>query len=278
VDAAVTDERIHQLTRALKMPAVAREYTGLARRGLADQWTYEEFLSEVLATEVGSREASSIRQRIRDARFPEEKRIADFDYGVADGIDVKLIQSLAKGTWVGERKNIILAGPIGTGKTHLAIGLAYEVARLRRRVLFFRTADIVERLIEAKNQRELGRLRKRLSAVDLLVLDELGFVPFDREGGELLFNLIAERHERASTLITTNLAFSEWPRVFGGDEKLATAAIDRLAHHSVIITTRGRSYRTRHRAQPTSATEPALLAEDSPEAPSKGKTSPRHSK
>src|SRR5690606_22780253 len=125
---------------------------------------------------------------------------------------------------------------IGTGKTHLAIGLAYEVAKQRRRVQFYRTANLVERMLEAKGQRELGRLKTRLSTVDLLVLDELGFVPFDREGGELLFNLIADRHERGSVLITTNLAFSEWPRVFGGDEKLATAAIDWLAHHAVIIT------------------------------------------
>ena len=120
----------------------------------------------------------------------------------------------------------------------------------RRHVAFWRAADLVRTLLEARDARELTRLQRRLERVDLLVLDELGFVPFDRVGGELLFNLLTARYERRATLVTSNLAFSEWPQVFGGDEKLTTALLDRLAHHATVITTKGKSYRMRQREKP----------------------------
>lgn len=142
---------------------------------------------------------------------------------------------------------MILAGPIGTGKTHIATALGVEAARQRRRVAFCRAADLVQSLVEARDQRALGRLQRRIARVALLIVDEVGFVPFDRYGAELLFNLIAQRYERRSVLITTNLAFAEWPKVFGGDEKLTTALLDRLAHHATVITTQGRSFRMKGR-------------------------------
>ncbi|MEL6189458.1 MAG: ATP-binding protein, partial [Myxococcota bacterium] len=142
-----------------------------------------------------------------------------------------------------------LAGPIGTGKTHLAIALGFEIAKLKRRVAFYRAADLVRMLVEAHDQREVGRLHRRVQRLDLLILDELGFVPFDRTGGELLFNLVASMYERRSVLLTTNLAFSEWPKVFADDEKLTTALLDRLAHLATVITTQGKSYRMRERAK-----------------------------
>ena len=132
------------------------------------------------------------------------------------------------------------------GKTHIAIALGVEAARRRFRVSFTRAAELVRTLLEARDERLLGRLHRRLERDDLLIVDELGFVPFDRAGGELLFNLLSERYERRSTMITTNLAFSEWVQVFG-DAKLTTALLDRLGHHSHILTTRGSSYRSRNR-------------------------------
>ena len=132
-----------------------------------------------------------------------------------------------------------------------------EAARQRRHVAFVRAADLVRSLLEARDQRELGRVQRRLDRVDLLILDEVGFVPFDRAGGELLFNVIASRYERRSVLVTTNLAFSEWPKVFGGDEKLTTALLDRLAHHAVVITTRGKSFRMRRRGEASENSSPA---------------------
>src|SRR6266542_942128 len=215
------------------MPGLLRAYEALARQAREERWTHEEYLHEVLAVEVQSRAESAVRQRIRDARFPEPKTLDTFDFHASEGVDAAQIADLARGRWIEEAQNLIFAGPIGTGKTHLAI------AR--------RAADLVRAQLEARDGRELTRLQRRMNRVDLLILDELGFVPFDRTGGELLFNLVADRYERRSILVTSNLAFSEWPKVFGGDEKLATALLDRLAHHATVITTKGKSFRMRRR-------------------------------
>jgi DNA replication protein DnaC len=137
---------------------------------------------------------------------------------------------------------------VGTGKTHVATGIGVEATRRRFRVVFYRVADLVRTLTEARDERSLTLLHRRLRRVDLLILDELGFIPFERAGGELLFDLLSERHEVRSTMITTNLSFGEWVQVFG-DEKLTTALLDRLGHHAHILTTRGSSYRTRKHGQ-----------------------------
>jgi DNA replication protein DnaC len=233
--------------RNLKMPGLLRAYEGLGRQAREEHWTHEEFLHEVLAVEVQSRSESAVRQRIRDARFPEPKTLDTFDFNASEGIDAAQISDLARGKWIADAENLIFAGPIGTGKTHLAIALGMEAARQRRHVGFWRAADLVRALLEARDNRELTRLQRRLARLELLILDELGFVPFDRTGGELLFNLVAERYERRSVLVTSNLSFSEWPKVFGGDEKLTTALLDRLAHHAAVITTKGKSFRMRRR-------------------------------
>jgi DNA replication protein DnaC len=235
--------------RALMMPGVAREFEKLARQASEEHWSFEEYLHEVFAAEQASRRESTIRQRIKGARFPEIKTLDTFDFKATDGaITTQQIAELSRGDWVTKARNVIFAGPIGTGKTHLAIALGVEIAKMRKRVMFARAADIVRELLEARDARELGRLQRRLASVDLLILDELGFVPFDRAGGELLFNMLADRYERKSVLVTTNLAFGEWVKVFADDEKLTTALLDRLAHHATVILTKGKSFRMRKRS------------------------------
>ena len=245
-------------TRALKLPGVARTFEALARQARDAHWPHEDYLHEVLTAEQASRHESVIRQRLREARFPEVKTLDSFDFTTADGVSATQIHTLARGEWVTAPENLIFAGPIGTGKTHLAIALGVEATKQKRRVLFARAADLVRQLIEARDTRELTRLQQRLLRVDVLIVDELGFVPFDRIGGELLFNLITDRYERRATVVTTNLAFAEWVTVFAGDEKLTTALLDRLAHHAVVITTKGKSYRMRKRRDPETTT-PAVL-------------------
>jgi DNA replication protein DnaC len=257
--AAVAKELVCSQARALRMPGLSRVYEALARQAREEHWGYEEYLHEVLSAEQTSRHDSAVRHRLREARFPEMKTLDTFDFAATDGaVSAAQISELARGEWIGRADNVILAGPIGTGKTHLAIALGVEAARQRRRVLFARAADVVRSLLEARDQRELGRLHRRLNQADLLVLDELGFVPFDRAGGELLFNLLTERYERRSVIVTTNLAFAEWVKVFGGDEKLTTALLDRLAHHATVIATKGKSFRMRKRTPTDDDTQHAL--------------------
>jgi DNA replication protein DnaC len=242
-----TAEAIVAQARQLKMPGLAKGFVALARQAREEKWSIEDYLHEVLAIEIASRVDSAIRQRIHNARFPEMKTLDQFDFAASDGIDRAAILALARGEWLERGDNVVLVGPIGTGKTHLAIALGIEAARQRRHVAFWRVADLVRALVEARDTRDLGRLQRRLDRVDLLVLDELGFVPFDRAAGELLFGVVAQRYERRSILVTSNLAFSEWAKVLGGDEKLAAALLDRLTDRATIVSTKGKSFRMRRR-------------------------------
>src|SRR5947209_5224297 len=196
----LTRELIVAQARALKLPGVARVFDGLARQARDAHWPHEDYLHEVLSAEQASRHESVIRQRLHEARFPEVKTLDTFDFQTAEGISATQIHTLARGEWVTAPENLILAGPIGTGKTHLAIALGVEATKQKRRVLFARAADLVRQLLEARDGRELTRLQQRLLRVEVLIIDELGFVPFDRVGGELLFNLITDRIERWATV------------------------------------------------------------------------------
>jgi DNA replication protein DnaC len=254
------------------MPGLARSFADLARQAREEHWAHEDYLHEVLAVEIASRAESAVKQRLRGAAFPELKTLDQFDFSAADGVSAPKIAELARCEWIAKGENVLFAGPIGTGKTHLAISLGVEAARQRKRVAFWRAADLVRTLVEARDQKELGRYMRRLENIDLVIVDEVGFVPFDRVGGELLFNVLGARHGRRSVLITSNLAFAEWPRVFGGDEKLTLALLDRLAENATVITTKGKSYRMRKRGAAPVDVVPAQPADDPSAAhPEKGR-------
>jgi len=254
-ETAIREAVISEHLRDLKMPGTAREYQSLARQARDGGWAYEEFLRQVLEAELRSRQERTCARRLQEARFPDIKTMDMLDWDALKGVSRPKLLELASCGYLGRAEDIILAGPIGTGKTHIAIALGVEAARRRFKVSFTRAAELVRMLLEARDERLLGRMHRRLERDDLLIIDELGFVPFDRAGGELLFNLLSERYERRSTLITTNLAFGEWVQVFG-DAKLTTALLDRLGHHSHILTTKGISYRSRNREQAVTDQKP----------------------
>jgi DNA replication protein DnaC len=221
---------------------------GLVRQAREGGWDYEDFLRELLEMELRSREERTAKRCLKEARLPDVKTLEQLDWEALKGVSRQKVMKLATCEFLEDAADVIIAGPVGTGKTRLAISLGVEAARRRFRVAFYRAADLARILTEARDERTLTLLHRRLRKADLSILDELGFVPFERAGVELLFDLISERHEIRSTLITTNLSSGEWVEVFG-DEKLTTALLDRLGHHAHVLTTRGDSYRTRKRTK-----------------------------
>lgn len=246
MNAAATAAVMAERCKELKLPTVAAEYPALARQAQDGGWSFEAFLQELLDREVLKRRQNVARRRIREARFPDAKTLDQLDWAALKGVSRTKVQALSSGQFIDDAEDVVIIGPIGTGKTHLAIALGVEAARRRTRVLFVRAADLVRQLVEARDDRQLGRLHRRFQNIALLVIDELGFVPFDKVESELLFNLLADRYERRSTIVTSNLSFGEWVQVFGS-EKLTTALLDRLAHHAHVLTTKGVSYRTGRR-------------------------------
>lgn len=207
-------------------------------------YTHEQFLHLLIEQEVQTREQNTLKQRIRQARFPAEKTLSDFDFTAMPHLNKPLVLKLAQGEYIPQAKNMVLLGNSGTGKTHLATALGMEACRQGKRVAFYTAADLVTLLLEANAQYQLSRLEARLKKLDLLIVDELGYLALDENGAKLLFSLFAGRYERKSTIVTTNLPFEQWETIFK-DTAMTAALVDRLTHHCHLIEMNGDSYRFR---------------------------------
>jgi DNA replication protein DnaC len=251
------------LFRALKAPAAARALPRLADRAREGQWSYERFAEALLATEVASRDSHGGEGRIKAARFPARKTLEEFDFTFQRSVKKTVIEHLGQLDFLHARENVILLGPPGTGKTHLAIALSIRACLAGQRVQFATATQWVARLSEAKRQGSLETELRRLSFIPLIVVDEVGYIPFDPEAANLMFSLVSSRYERASMIVTSNKPFSAWGEIFG-DDMAATAMIDRLIHHS--RSSRSRATATACAAK-TSTPAPAPRSPTSPDAP-----------
>ena len=256
---AVLETLIDAYATELKLPTVRRRFRALAAEATREQQTPLAYLAALLEAETAERAERRERRRLNEARFPALKHLDDFRFQDNPKVPQAAIASLAEGAWIDDHESVILIGDSGTGKTHLATALAVHACQQGRRVRFTTLAGLANELQEAQSRRDLARVVARYTRTELVVLDELGYLALPAGAAELVFQVLSERHERGSLIVTTNLPFGEWTRVFP-DARLAKAVVDRLTHRAHIIDTGSESWRFHHgltQAKRRRATPPA---------------------
>jgi DNA replication protein DnaC len=232
---------VHHL-KALKLPTLLRDYASVAAVCSQERSSYPQYLLRLVERELIDRERRATERRIKEAQFPVIKTIESFDFKAMPSVNEPLVRELLRGEYMAKKENLLLVGNPGTGKTHLASALGFAACSQGKRVRFFSTTGLVTQLLEQRENRALQRLQKQLERLDLIVLDELGYVPFSKAGAELLFDVVSRAYERTSLVVTTNLPFEQWTEVLGS-ERLTGAMLDRLTHRVHILEANGPSYR-----------------------------------
>jgi DNA replication protein DnaC len=239
---------IAYLTRVLKTPTIGSCWESLAAQARDENWSHEEYLAALLQRQVADRESKGTIMRIRTAHFPQVKTLEDFNLDHLPSLRRDVLAHLSTGTFVAKAENVILLGPPGIGKTHLAIGLGVKAAHAGYSVLFDTASNWIARLTAAHQAGRLEAELKKIRRYKLIIIDEVGYIPFDQDAANLFFQLIASRYEQGSVMVTSNLPFGRWGETFS-DDVVAAAMIDRLVHHAEVLTLTGDSYRTRQRRE-----------------------------
>ena len=253
----VQQQPVQQLCRQLRMPTVAVQFQRLAEEAVDKRQSHLDYLEAVLSVEMEEREQNAIQRRLKEAHLPRIKTLEEFDFNIAPQIAATRLRDLAQGGYIERAEPVLFIGDSGTGKTHLLTSLCVAACRQKRRVRFTTATGLVNELIEAQHQQMLGRALKRWSRYDVIAIDEVGYVPMAEIGAEYLFQVIADRAEKAAVLLTTNLPFSEWTKVIP-NTRLCKALVDRITDQAHIIETGTESYRFRRttlkRQKPRTAT------------------------
>lgn len=242
----ITELRLQGLCKELRLPSVAENYLTMARQAEKKAELYPDYLRNLLEQELSLRDVNRRRRLLKQAKFPITYTMDTYDFSAVPSLSKQKIVQLAQGDFIREHENIVLVGEIGTGKTHIASALGYAACEAGYKVRFFTAAALINQLIEAQESQTLSRLENSLLKQQLIIIDELGFVPFSQQGAQMLFTFLSQRYQRGSVIITTNLPFTEWTQVFH-DERLLGALLDRLTHSCHILEFAAESYRFKHR-------------------------------